>query len=180
MPDSYLASVRSQFAFYRMLGTKTIEQMTDEQLFWQYHDESNSIAMLVQHISGNLLSRFTDFLTTDGEMESRDRDSEFEVVLDSREGLLQCWDAPWDTLFAAVDSLSVGDLEKIVYIRNEAHTVTEALNRALTHTSYHVGQIVHTGVMLRGEDWKTLSVPRGESSKRNEAMFSKPKRSIGG
>lgn len=175
MTDYYLDSIRQQFAFYRRLGDKTVAQMEDEELFWQYEGSSNSIAILIQHISGNLISRFTDFLTTDGEKESRDRDAEFEIALETREDLIANWEACWECTSTALDSLQAGDLEKIIYIRNEGHTVIEALNRALAHTSYHVGQIVQIGVMLRGDDWKTLSIARGESKARNDAMFSKSK-----
>ncbi|MFP6596059.1 MAG: DUF1572 family protein [Candidatus Hydrogenedentota bacterium] len=176
MSDDYLTSLRKMYAFYRMLGDKTIAQVSDEELFWQYHENANSIGVLVQHISGNLLSRFTDFLTSDGEKDWRDRDSEFERCIDSREELIAAWDEGWKCLFAATDPLTDDDLEKIVYIRNEGHSVTEALNRSMAHCAYHVGQIVQIGVMLRGDDWETLSVARGQSKARNEAMFSQPRR----
>jgi hypothetical protein len=178
MTDHYLESIRQQFAFYRKLGDRTVAQMDEKELFWQYRENSNSIAILIQHISGNLISRFTDFLSTDGEKESRDRDAEFEIALKTREDLIAIWESCWECTSATLDSLQPEDLEKIIYIRNEGHTVIEALNRALAHTAYHVGQIVHTGVMLRGDEWKTLSVARGESKTRNDAMFSKPKTHI--
>ena len=176
MPDKYLESMRAMYMYYRMLGDKTMAQLSDEQLFWQYHENSNSVAVLVQHISGNLLSRFTDFLTSDGEKDWRDRDSEFEEHLDTREALLEAWDKGWSCVFAAIDSLVEGDRERVVYIRNEGHTVTEALNRSMAHYAYHMGQIVQTGVMLRGDDWETLSVARGKSTGYNAKLFSEAKR----
>lgn len=176
MSDEYLTSMRKQYAYYRMLGDKTITQVSDEELFWQYHENANSIGVLVQHISGNLLSRFTDFLTNDGEKDWRDRDSEFERNIDTRDDLIAAWDKGWKCLFAATDPLGDDDLEKIVYIRNQGHTVTEALNRSMAHYAYHVGQIVQIGVMLRGDTWETLSVARGESGTYNQSMFSEPKR----
>ncbi len=158
-----------------MLGTKTISQVPDEKLFWQYDEDSNSIAIIAKHMWGNMLSRWTDFLTSDGEKDWRKRDEEFKADIDSREALMQKWDAGWDSLFNAINSLEPEDLEKIIYIRNQGHTVTEAINRQLAHYAYHVGQIVFLGKMICGEHWQSLSIPKGDSKAFNAEKFSKPK-----
>jgi hypothetical protein len=145
MSTSHLSSAQKQFEYYKLLGEKTFAQLTDEQLFWQYNPESNSIAMIVKHLWGNMLSRWTDFLTTDGEKESRNREAEFENDTTTREEMIRQWDAGWKCLFDALDALTEADLEKTVYIRNMGHTVMEAINRQLAHYPYHVGQIVFIG-----------------------------------
>jgi len=175
MTNDYLDSVKKQFKFYKMLGDKTFAQLEDDKLFWQYNDESNSIATIVKHLRGNMLSRWTDFLTSDGEKEHRDRDAEFENDIKSREELLEKWNEGWTCLFNAMNSLSTNDLDKIIYIRNQGHTVTEAINRQLAHYSYHIGQIVFIGKMLTEKDWTSLSVPKGNSRAYNKEKFSKPK-----
>lgn len=176
MSGKYLESVCQQFRFYKQLADKTMDQLDDEQLFWQYHEDSNSIAILVQHIAGNTLSRFTDFLTSDGEKEWRDRDSEFIEKHTTRTELLEAWETGWQCLFDAIDPLVDADLDRIVYIRNQGHTVVEAINRSMAHHAYHVGQIVHTGIQLKGKEWQTLSVPKGGSKDFNKTMFEQPKR----
>jgi hypothetical protein len=124
------------------------------------NEDSNSIAMIVQHMAGNMLSRWTDFLTTDGEKEWRMRDDEFEVVLQTRDQMMQQWEKGWNCLFRALESLDAGQLQNIVYIRNEAHTVTEAINRQVAHYSYHVGQIVFLAKIMKEGEWDSLSIPR--------------------
>jgi hypothetical protein len=176
MPDNYLASIKKQFEYYKLLGEKTFEQLTDEQLFWQYHEESNSIGIIVKHLWGNMLSRWTDFLDSDGEKEGRDREAEFNNDINNRNELLAKWYEGWNCLFNTLDSLKEEDLEKIVYIRNVGHTVEEAINRQLAHYPYHVGQIVFIGKMLCGKNWKSLSIPRGASKKYNDEKFSQAKR----
>jgi hypothetical protein len=176
MNDNYLDSVRKQFDYYRLLGEKTIAQVTDEQLFWQYNQESNSIATIVKHLSGNMLSRWTDFLTTDGEKETRNREAEFDNDLETRAAVLDHWNKGWSCLFGTLNSLEPKDLETIIYIRNMGHTVMEAINRQLAHYPYHIGQIVYIGKMLRDEQWESLSIPRGKSADYNADKFSQPKR----
>ncbi len=176
MADDYLSSAKKQFEYYKMLGKKTFDQLSDEQLFWKYNEESNSIATIVKHLWGNMLSRWTDFLTTDGEKEWRERESEFINDIKDRTELLNKWNEGWDCLFNALNSLHEKDLEQIVYIRNLGHTVAEAINRQLAHYPYHVGQIFFIGKMLIGENWKSLSIPKGDSKKYNEEKFSQPKR----
>jgi hypothetical protein len=175
MTKDYLESIKKQFEYYKLLGNKTFAQLEDNQLFWQYNEASNSIATIVKHLWGNMLSRWTDFLTTDGEKESRDRDAEFENDIATREELLSKWDEGWDCLFKAIESLKVEDLEKIIYIRNQGHTVAEAINRQLAHYPYHVGQIVFIGKMICDEKWGPLSIPKGNSQQYNAGKFSKPK-----
>jgi len=170
----YLVSVRKQFEYYKMLGEKTFSQLSDDQLFWQYNEESNSIGTIVKHLWGNMLSRWTDFLTSDGEKEWRMRDAEFENDLSNREELLAKWNESWQCLFAAINSLTEADLEKEIFIRNQGHTVVEAINRQLAHYPYHVGQIVFIGKMLCSNNWTSLSIPRGNSKEFNAEKFSKP------
>ena len=158
-----------------MLGEKTFAQIPDEKLFWQYNEDSNSIATIVKHLWGNMLSRWTDFLTTDGEKEWRDRDAEFENDIKSRSELLDKWNAGWEGLFIALKGLTADDLDKIIYIRNQGHTVMEAINRQLAHYCYHVGQIVYAGKMAANDHWQSLSIPKGDSKKFNDDKFSKPK-----
>lgn len=176
MTTDYLDSVKKQFEYYKMLGEKTFAQVADEKLFWQYNDDSNSIATIVKHMSGNMLSRWTDFLTTDGEKEWRDRDSEFENDLTTRDELITKWNEGWNCLFNALNSLTPGDLQKEIYIRNMGHTVTEAINRQLAHYPYHVGQIVFIGKMVCSSAWTSLSIPKGNSTNYNADKFSQPKR----
>jgi hypothetical protein len=164
MQFDYLTSVKKIFNQYKSLGDKTIEQLGDEKLlFWQYNDQSNSIAIIIQHLWGNMLSRWTNFLTEDGEKEWRERDAEFEKKTKTKEELIIKWDAGWDCLFSALNALTNEDLDKTVYIRKEPHTVVEAINRQLAHYSYHVGQIVYLGKMQLKERWVSLSIPKKEA-----------------
>lgn len=174
--ESYLTSVIKQFNYYKSLGEKTFEQLTDEQLFWLYNNESNNIATIAKHLSGNMLSRWTDFLTSDGEKEWRQRDQEFINDIASREELLNTWNKGWKCLLDTLDSLKPEDLNTEIYIRNMGHTVIEAINRQLAHYSYHIGQIVFLGKMLQNEQWKSLSIPKGKSTNYNQEKFAKPKR----
>ncbi|HEY2581084.1 MAG TPA: DUF1572 domain-containing protein [Mucilaginibacter sp.] len=171
--ETYLNSVKKRFEYYKMLGEKTFEQLSDEQLLWCYNQESNSVATIVKHISGNMLSRWTDFLTSDGEKPGRNRDSEFENDIKTRKELLDKWNEGWDCLFNALDSIHADDWQKTIYIRSEPHTVVDAINRQLAHYSYHVGQIVLIGKMLVGSKWNSLSIPKGKSQAFNADKFSK-------
>lgn len=176
MNTGYLESAIRQFEYYKMLGEKTFEQLTDEQLFWRNGDETNSVAIIIKHLWGNMMSRWTDFLTTDGEKEWRHRDAEFEMEVQDRTELIKKWEEGWECLFVALRPLSDEDLQTIVYIRNQGHTILEAINRQLCHYPYHVGQIVCIGKMLKADDWKSLSILRGQSETYNQEKFSKPKR----
>src|SRR5690606_38722640 len=161
--ESYLNSVVKQFKYYKMLREKAMEQLQEEQLFWQYNEESNSIVVLVNHITGNMLSRFTDLLTTDGEKTWINRAAEFTNTFSSKVELMERWSKGWDCLTEALEQLTDADMERIVYIRNDGHTVVEAINRQLAHYPYHIGQIVFIAKMLKNEDWKTLSIARNKS-----------------
>ncbi|MEL7001956.1 MAG: DUF1572 domain-containing protein [Bacteroidota bacterium] len=174
--ENYLESIRKLFEYYKMLGEKTFEQLEDEDLFWSYNESSNSIAVIVKHISGNMLSRWTDFLTSDGEKEWRDRDSEFEQDITTREIMLEKWDEGWNCLFEALDTISPENFDTLVYIRNMGHTIVEACNRQLAHYASHIGQIVYLGRMIKGENWESLSIPKGKSKEYNKEKFSKEKR----
>jgi len=175
MKNSYLSSTIKQFYYYKMLAEKAMEQLQFEDLSWQYNMESNSIAVIVNHMAGNMRSRFTDFLTTDGEKPWRNRDMEFIHAFKTREELLDYWNHGWEQLFSALEKLKSSDLEEIVYIRNEGHTVVEALNRQLAHYPYHVGQIVFIARMRAGNNWKSLSIPRNQSQDYNADKFSQDK-----
>ncbi|MBO9703623.1 MAG: DUF1572 domain-containing protein [Sporocytophaga sp.] len=174
MNNEYLESVIKQFEYYKMLGEKTFSQLRDEDLFWRYNEESNSIAIIVKHLSGNMLSRWTDFLTTDGEKEWRDRDREFENDITSKQEVLDRWNEGWKIFLGALRSLSENDLSKNIYIRNQGHTVLEAINRQLAHYPYHIGQIVFIGKM-RAQEWHSLSIPKGYSKAFNAQKFSQEK-----
>src|SRR5690606_35054863 len=174
MESGYLESVIKQFEYYKMLGDKTFAQLPDENLFWQYNEDSNSIAVIVKHLWGNMLSRWTDFLNSDGEKEWRNREAEFENDIQSKEEMVEKWEEGWSCLFATLKSLKEEDLNKIIYIRNQGHTVIEAINRQLAHYAYHIGQIVFIGKML-SDEWNSLSIPKGGSQQYNSEKFSKPK-----
>ncbi|MCC2546949.1 DUF1572 domain-containing protein [Hymenobacter sp. BT175] len=176
MTTDYLISVRKQFAYYQQLGEKTFAQLSDEALFWQYNAESNSIATIVQHMAGNMLSRWSDFLTSDGEKEWRNREAEFEPVIQSRAELLDRWQDGWQCLYAALDALNETNWHSTIFIRNQGHSVVEAINRQLAHYPYHVGQIVFIGKMAQDADWTSLSIPRGNSQQYNAEKFAQPAR----
>jgi hypothetical protein len=172
---SYLEGTIKQFEYYKSLGDKAMAQITEEQLFWSPNAESNSIAVIVQHIAGNMLSRWTDFLTTDGEKEWRNREDEFDAVITNKTELLRIWEQGWNVFFNAIKPLTESDLERIVYIRNQGHTVTEAIQRQLAHYPYHIGQMVYLAKMMADSNWQSLSIPRGNSKQFNDAHFSQEK-----
>lgn len=175
MENSYLNSVIKQFEYYKNLGDKTFEQLRFEELQQEFAEDSNSVSIIVKHIVGNMLSRWTNFLTKDGEKEWRLRDEEFQDTFKSKTELLAAWDKGWDCLFEAIKPLNKQHLESIIYIRNQGHTVTEALNRQLAHYAYHIGQIVFLGKLLKGSQWDSLSIPKGQSKTYNQDKFSKTK-----
>lgn len=175
MTSDYLESAKKQFEYYKQLGDQSIARVPDDKLFWQYNEESNSMAIIINHMAGNILSRWTDFLTSDGEKEWRNRDAEFEPVHRSKKELLAYWEAAWKCLFDALLALTVDDLGKKIYIRNMEHTVIEGINRQLAHYPYHVGQLVFLGKMICNTSWTSLSIPRGNSSSYNAEKFARPK-----
>ncbi len=171
--NDLMNGIFKQFQYYKQLGEKTFSQLAEQDLFWQYNENSNSIAIIVNHLSGNMLSRWTDFLTTDGEKEWRNRDEEFEAQIQSKDELLEKWERGWNCLFEALKYIKKDeDLEQVIYIRNEGHTVIEAINRQLAHYPYHVGQIVFIGKMLKDTEWNSLSIPKNKSSDYNQNKFS--------
>lgn len=161
--SSYLSSAKKQFAYYKLLGEKVIARLNENQIHWQPNEDTNSIALLVKHMTGNMKSRFTNFLTEDGEKTWRKRDTEFENTIKSKSHLLETWEAGWRVVFDAVNPLEEKQLEDLIYIRNEGHTIIEALNRQLNHYAYHVGQMVFIGKQLLGDTWESLSIPKGQS-----------------
>lgn len=172
----FLDSVKKQFAYYRHLGTQTIERLNDEQLVWQPDDDNNSIGIIVKHLWGNMMSRWTDFLSSDGEKEWRKRDEEFENDGLTKKSITLMWNEGWDCLENALAEITNDDLERIIYIRNQGHTVMEAVNRQLSHYPYHVGQMVFLGKMILGKEWTSLSIPKGNSLVYNADKFSKEQR----
>lgn len=158
--EIYKSDALRSFRNYKKLAERAIAQVSDEEFFAEIDAESNSIAVIVKHMAGNLHSRWRDFLTTDGEKASRNRDSEFEIADDTPESLMVFWETGWETLFEALELLKEEDFSRTVTIRGEPHSVVEAINRQLTHYSYHVGQIVFLAKHLKASEWKTLSVPR--------------------
>ncbi|MBS1797080.1 MAG: DUF1572 family protein [Acidobacteria bacterium] len=165
--ENYRTDTLDAFRNYKRLAERALEQVTDEEYFRALDEESNSLAVVVKHIGGNLRSRWTDFLTSDGEKPDRDRDSEFIAESDTRASLTDLWETGWNALFAALAALTVADFAKTVTIRGEAFSVVKAINRSLAHTAYHVGQITFLAKHFRAKDWKTLSVPRGQSNEFN-------------
>ena len=176
--QNYKQDAILSFRNYRNLAEREIGQVSDEEFFQILDAESNSIAVMVKHLAGNLHSRWRDFLTSDGEKPDRNRDLEFEQANDTRTLLMEFWHSGWQTLFDNIGPLTEDDFTRTVTIRGEPHTVVEALNRQLTHYAYHVGQIVFLAKHLRSKDWKTLSVPRNRSAEFNNLLSEKQKEGI--
>lgn len=161
--QNYLEDIKSQFSKHKELVEKSIQQISEEQFFHKIDEESNSIASIIKHLSGNLASRWSDFLFSDGEKPDRNRDTEFISGSDSRENLMHKWENAWNVVMVTLEHLTVEDLSKTITIRSEPHTVIEALNRGLTHCAYHTGQIVFLAKHFSGKDWNSLSIPKGKS-----------------
>ncbi|MDN3677233.1 DUF1572 family protein [Flavobacterium paronense] len=176
--SNYLESIKKQFLYYKTIGEKAMDQLEPEQLFNTVNEDTNSIAVIIKHLSGNMLSRWTNFLTTDGEKEWRIRDIEFEdshLHGNDKAELMKLWDKGWDCFFNAINALTTDQLETIIYIRNEGHTVIEAINRQLAHYPYHIGQIVFYAKMLKQTEWSSLSIPKNKSNSYNADKFGKEK-----
>jgi uncharacterized damage-inducible protein DinB len=169
----FLDSAVKRLKEYKLLGEKTFDQLSDEQLNVQPNKDSNSIAIIVQHMHGNMLSRWTNFLTEDGEKPWRKRDAEFEINKFTKEQVIKLWSEGWETLLQTLSSLSDDDLTKTVSIRSEELNVIDAINRQIAHYSYHVGQIVFLGKWLKAEEWKSLSIPLKGSVDFNDKMMGK-------
>lgn len=159
----FLKDSIKRFRYYKELGDKTFEQLNDDDFFYQPNTESNSIAIIIQHMYGNMLSRWTNFLTEDGEKDWRKRDAEFEVITMKREDLLSFWNEGWNCLLNTLENLQPGDLMKTITIRTEPLLVYDAILRQLAHYPYHVGQIVYIGRMILEKEWRSLSIPKGGS-----------------
>ncbi|MBJ6369832.1 DUF1572 family protein [Snuella sedimenti] len=173
--ESYLTSAIKQFQYYKSLGDKTFEQLDFDELNKEFAQDANSISIIVKHLVGNMLSRWTNFLTEDGEKEWRQRDLEFEATFTSKDELIKNWNTGWNCLFNALEPLTTSDLERVIYIRNQGHTVIEAINRQLMHYAYHVGQIVFIGKLIKGDQWQSLSIPKGHSTTYNDKKFKQTK-----
>ena len=156
----YLESAKGVFLTYKKLGETSLNRISDADMIWSANEDCNSAAVIVKHMHGNMISRWTDFLTTDGEKPWRQRDGEFDNNQDSRVALMELWEVGWKRVFETLGELSEADLEKTVHIRGEAHTVTEAINRQIAHYSYHVGQLVYIAKLRSQTEWDSLTIPR--------------------
>jgi hypothetical protein len=164
LANLYLEEARRQFRGHKRMGEGAMAQLRDEEFFVTLDPESNSVAILVKHLAGNMRSRFTDFLTADGEKPDRFRDQEFELTsATTRADVMKCWEEGWSRVFAAIEALKPDDVTRTVTIRGEPHTVLQAINRQIAHYAQHIGQMVFLAKHLRSSDWKTLSIPRGRS-----------------
>jgi hypothetical protein len=159
----YLKIVINRFESVKSLGDKTIDQLSEEDIFWAYNSESNSAAIIIKHMSGNMVSRWTDFLNSDGEKDFRNRDGEFITDLSSKSEVMLIWEKGWQTLMNALAGLAEQDLLKTITIRGEPHSVIDAIERQLAHYAYHVGQLVYIGKQVKHDDWESLSIPKGKS-----------------
>jgi len=173
MNEDITTTFKKEFENYKLLAEKAISQLTDEQLFWKPNPTSNSIANIVMHLHGNMVSRWTNFLTEDGEKEWRKREEEFEIVPANRDELLIKWNEGWECLFEAIEASSSAPLDSIIYIRNQPHTLLSAFLRQLAHYPSHIGQIIYLGKMLTDQNWKSLSIPKGGTEEFNKKMFEK-------
>lgn len=171
MKDLFL----KRFKYYKDLGDKTFQQLTDEEVLWRYNEASNSISTIVKHLSGNMKSRWTNFLTEDGEKSWRNRDSEFENDLQSKDEMLKIWEEGWQILFKALDQITPENSNQIIFIRGEKLSVVDALLRQLAHYPYHVGQIIFIAKMMKNEDWKTLSIAINKSEEYHSELLKNQK-----
>ena len=169
LSKEFLTSSIRRFRYYKELGDKTFEQLNDWDFHYQPNEESNSIAIIIQHMAGNMLSRWTNFLNEDGEKEWRQRDDEFEIHEYSKDQLLKVWEKGWQCFFNTMESLKKKDLKKTVHIRKEPLTVVDAINRQLAHYPYHVGQIIYIAKIIKNNNWKSLSIPKGNSQTYNSS-----------
>lgn len=161
--NEYLKVVQERFKSVKDLGDKTINQLSEDDIHWHLNGASNSVAVIAKHLSGNMVSRWSNFLNSDGEKSYRNRDQEFENDIPSKQELIAVWEKGWNTLFETLNGLEDQDMIKTVYIRGEGHTVLEAIERQMAHYAYHVGQIVYIGKQIKDENWETLSIPKGKS-----------------
>ena len=172
-PEHYLQNIIAEFKRYKSLGDKSFSQLSEEEIHWRPNDDSNSIAIIVKHMVGNMLSRWTHFLTEDGEKSWRQRDREFVDPYSTKEEMLSAWESGWNCVFDALKQINSQNFDTKVTIRGEEHSIPEALNRQLGHYAYHTGQIVTTAKGLLGANWQSLSIPKGKSEDFNRSMFGK-------
>jgi len=165
---NYIESARFEFKRYKTMGDKTLSQVSEEDIHWSVNESDNSIAIIIKHLTGNMRSRWTHFLTEDGEKEWRNREAEFTEPPKSKVELIACWNAGWECLFTALHQINSSNFDTIIKIRNEEHTIVEAVNRQLAHYASHVGQLVLIGKMLKGSKWVSLSIPKGASEAFNQ------------
>lgn len=171
MSSIFLESIKKEFLRYKSYGDQTLERLTLEQLLWEPSADVNSVAVLVKHMSGNMKSRFTNFLTEDGEKSWRHRDREFDVDFASKEEVIALWEDGWSILFSALEEINEGNFNTPVYIRTEAHSISHALHRQLAHYASHTGQMMYLGKIILGDQWESLSIPIGQSAAFNRRMF---------
>ena len=171
--NKYLKIIQERFKSVKGLGDKTISQLSEDEIHWIFNEASNSVAVIAKHLSGNMVSRWSDFLTTDGEKHYRNRDQEFENDIASKQELITIWEKGWNTLFETLDELGEQDLLKEICIRGESHTVLEAIERQMAHYSYHIGQIVFIGKQIKGKNWDSLSIPKEKSEEYLQQMLKK-------
>lgn len=171
--SEYLKVVLARFKSVKELGDKTIQQLSEDDIHWALNENSNSVAIIVKHLSGNMMSRWTDFLTTDGEKPDRNRDQEFINTISTKKEMLSMWEQGWHVLFDAINGLDETDLLEKVYIRGERHTVIDAIERQMVHYASHIGQIVYIGKQIKDDHWKTLSIPKGKSEAYLQDMLKK-------
>ena len=173
--ETFLTSAIKLFRYYKKLGEGAIEQLSDADIKIRPNESSNSVGLIVHHLSGNMLSRWTDFLTTDGEKEWRNRDAEFDEDYPDKKSLMAAWERGWACVFAALESLKSEDLSRIIYVRNEGQSVLEAIQRQLAHYPHHIGQIIYQAKAIKGDAFKSLSIPKGQSQPFNTEKFSHEK-----
>ena len=175
LEEEFLSSAIKLFRYYKKLGEGAIDQLNDQEVLLRSNESSNSIAHIVHHLSGNMLSRWTDFLTSDGEKSWRNREAEFEVAYSDKQTMMIGWEKGWECLLSTLESLKASDLATIIYIRNEGQSVMEAIQRQLAHYPHHVGQIIYQAKVIRGDKFKSLSIPKGNSDVFNKEKFDQEK-----
>lgn len=173
LAQTYLQIVQKRFKSMKEQGDQTLAQLEGEQLHWAYNEESNSIAVIVKHLSGNMISRWTDFLTTDGEKPTRNRDDEFIDSFHTKEAIIAAWEKGWQVFLDTLASLTGADLDRDITIRGERLAVMDAIERQMAHYAQHVGQIIYIAKQVKGAEWQTLSIPKGQSQTFTEAMLEK-------
>jgi len=167
----FLETSRKEFERFKTMGERTFEQLSEEEIHFTYAPHDFSVALIVKHMVGNMLSRWTNFLTEDGEKDWRNRETEFEAPYSTKAEMLAAWETGWSCLFNAMESINRSNMDKQVFIRGQAHTITQALLRQLAHYPSHIGQIMFLGKSIKGTQWQSLSIPKGESEAFNKKMF---------